>query len=324
MDFVSIYHNFENRGGAQNVTIQIASNISESKIVLTNTPLKKIDENYVGSNVIFKKFGIHEIIRNRNKIFLSHSRKLTTTLCLLNKLGLGLKIVHVAHNLFNDHKKTTLYPPIIIAVSNAVKQNLVDFFGISPDRITVIYNGDKDKYDIHRIEQNDGRTKLLIPARICPVKKQLDLVRAIKNRVPDDVLFCFAGKGEDLSKLLIEIKNDSHFRYDGLIDMKKDLYNYDYVCLFSEKEGMPLSLLEGCMFGKPLLTNAIAACLEINKDGWNGKVVCDFDELIRMLPNIPRPGSEEYIKYSVNSRKLYEIYFTENIMLNKYRNILNI
>lgn len=318
MKVVSLYHNFRNRGGAQNVALQIAHYFCERPIVMTNTPINLIDKYYADKNIEFTSFSLKKIFKNRNSIFISHSRKQTTVLCLLNKLGFDLKVIHVAHNLFYNKKHLTLFPKHIIAVSYSVKDNLVDYFRVSPTSIEVIYNGEKDYFNSNLQVNKDNITRIIIAARICPVKRQVALIKSIKGKVPNDIQFCFAGNGEDLEELLTIIDNDPHFSYEGQIDMFDALYGFDYVCLFSEKEGLPLSLIEGCMFSKPLITNAIKPCLEVNRSGKNGLVFDTFEDLICGLPDIPRRNSQEYRELSICSRKIYEEYFTEEMMLNNY------
>lgn len=322
MGVVSIYHNFGNQGGAQNVAIRLAKFFSKDPIILTRTDNCCIDSSFKGCGVVFHKFSIKAILLHRKDLFVSHSRNLTSIICFLNKLGLGANIVHVAHNIFSNYRLFSLYPKHVVAVSYAVKDNLVHYFKIPPERITVIYNGLEDTYDPNKKITGNYKTRLLIAARICPVKQQLEIIRNLKGHVPDDIEICFAGKGEDLESLKVLINSDTHFNYVGLINMREELYFYDYVCLFSEKEGLPLSLIEGCMYGKPLITNSIEPCLEINKDGDNGFVVNDFCELIEKIKSLPRRESEAYSLLSLNARKKYESCFTEDEMLNNYRNLL--
>lgn len=42
MKIISIYPNFKNKGGAQNITIQLAKELNgNTPIILTNTPIEK-------------------------------------------------------------------------------------------------------------------------------------------------------------------------------------------------------------------------------------------------------------------------------------------
>ena len=101
----------------------------------------------------------------------------------------------------------------------------------------------------------------------------------------------------------------------------KPCSRYEF-CLFSKNEGLGMSLIEGCMFYKPLITNNIKAVLEVNKPGFNGFVAHNFNELSDVLNNLPDRDSDEYKKLAGNARKIYEKYFTSDIMLKKYRAII--
>lgn len=164
---------------------------------------------------------------------------------------------------------------------------------------------------------------ILIVGRICEVKQQVEIVRRTKNRINENVRFYFAGTGKDTKRLIKEIGNLKQYVYLGYKKATDIIDNYDYVCLFSKNEGFPLSLIEACVFGKPLITNDICAMREVNKDGFNGFVFHDFDELVAGLNNLPANYTEEYRFLSNNARRLYEENFTEDIMISKYKEYIN-
>ena len=80
---ISIYSNFANQGGAQDVTLQLAHALNETDkpIVLTDTPLSKIDAVYK-DKAVFEQFSMRNVIKyaSCNTVFLSHHRKNTTLL----------------------------------------------------------------------------------------------------------------------------------------------------------------------------------------------------------------------------------------------------
>lgn len=323
MQIINVYNNFANQGGAQDVTIMLAESLPQStNIILTLTPIDKIFEGYKQRNVTFDRFCLSLIWRYRNCCFICHSRALTTILllCLFVKRK---NILHVSHNVFDNHRYTTLFPPKIVAVSNGVKSNLINFFRINPDRIKVIWNGLEDKYSSESFTKSDGYIKILLAGRICAVKQQLILVQKFKGRMPDNVTLYFAGDGEDRESLISLIENDCHFQYLGLINIYKELNKFDYVLLFSKREGLPLSLIEGCMFGKPLITNNLDSVMDVNVDGYNGFVFEDYESLLEGIKNLHKISSTEYDKLSRNARNKYLSDFTKEAMLKKYIEIID-
>jgi glycosyltransferase involved in cell wall biosynthesis len=300
-------------------------------IVLTQTRKKDICEKYKAKNVLFEHFTINNILKynSTGTVFISHARKLTTFLMILNKILVHkIFIVHVAHSVFTNLKHFTIFPENIIAVSNDVRKNLVNYFSISDSRIAVIYNGVGDvlsnQYGIHSNINYDSKIKILLAARICQVKQQVELVVRTKGFFKKNVEFYFAGEGDEQELLRNAIGQCSQYKMLGHIDVRREMDSYDYVCLFSQKEGLPISLIEGCMFGKPLLTNDVGGLLEINEHKYNGFVVKSWDELIERINKLPDCSSDEYKRLASNSREKYESFFTLDKMLDNYRMYLNV
>lgn len=293
----------------------------EVPIVLTCTPLKEIDCFYKEKKVIFEPFNIVAIWKYRSDLFLSHSRNTTFFLCLVNSLLFhSMHIIHIAHNIFFDLKYLCLFPKNIVAVSNAVKDNLIDYFKISPCQIKVIFNGLEDKYNSSiQKDHSDLIVKVLFAGRICKVKRQLEFVLNMKNRLDKRIQIYFAGVGEDMEQLEKEVENSDQFHVLGQIDMMKELYFYDYMLLFSEKEGLPVTLIEGCMFAKPLITNNIPSILDINENGYNGFIYENWEDLVVGLNQLPSYGEKKYKKLSSCSRKKYLSEFGLSRMIEEYQ-----
>lgn len=328
MQVVSIYPNFANQGGAQNVVLQLAHSLNSTKlpIVLTQTKCTDITSAYL-PQANYKMFSWRSVcsLANKDTVFLSHHRLCTTKL-MLYKLLLGrrLRVVHVAHNTFTNLRFCTLYPQKVIAVSTGVKKNLIEYFHLKSERVQVIFNGIKDLYDANETVSNtSGKIRILLPGRICAVKQQVKIVEYCKGKLSPHIQIDFAGDGDERERLKQAIKDSSQFHYLGFVSMKDCLPHYDYVLLFSEKEGLGLSLIEGCMFGKPLITNDVPAVLDVNEDKKTGFVYPTFEKLVEGLNQLPLPGSEEYKWLSANARKKYEHRFTEERMIAAYKDVLS-
>lgn len=329
IEIVSIYPNFANKGGAQNVVLQISNAFSGTKgIVLTNTDKNRIVDGYENL-AVYKKYTLGNIYKlykeNPSRIFLSHHRKCTTKLMLLKWLFFWrLRVVHVAHSTFDTLKYVSFYPKHVIAISNAVKKNLIKYFDIDSSQITLIHNGLLDVVKEKEIIE-DNIIKVILPGRICSLKRQSEIVEKTKGKLKNNIKFYFAGVGteEDERALKKSIGESSQYCFLGQISVLEELQNYDYVCLFSEKEGLPLSLIEGLMFGKPLITNDIPGALDVNVGGETGFVCHDYESLIQCLNSLPFPKSSAYLQMSKNTRKRYEDLFTEDKMIRAYKELLS-
>lgn len=322
---ISVYPNFANRGGAQDVALQLAEHLNEEKsIVLTETPSANIVLEYK-TRAQFDLFCKQTVLKlaDGNTLFLSHHRKSTSLLLLYRFFSRNkFPIIHVAHNTFNNLKYFSFFPDTIVAVSNGVKQNLMDYFHVHNERIKVIFNGLKDNRNNQNKKQEQHEIHILLPGRICEIKQQIEIIKNTRGKLASHIHFYFAGLGEDAELLKKEIENDTQYHYVGFLNMYENLNKYDYVCLFSKKEGLPLSLIEGCMFGKPLITNDIPAVLDVNEAGKTGFVYSDLKTLSEGLNLLPMAYSEDYKRLSYNARLKYEKYFTEDKMLTQYRQII--
>lgn len=326
MRVISIYPNFSNRGGAQNVCSQLASALNghSQGIILTNTTISDIPREYTDrEGVKFKRFTFFSVLKymSPDTVFLSHHRKTTTMLVLMKCLWRKkLNVVHVAHNTFSSLRLFSLFPRYIISVSEGVKDNLIKYFRVPQEYIYTIHNGLPDSAVSNQAEGEE--TSILFPGRLTPIKQQVEFVKRTKGKLGPAIRIDFAGSGEDEIKLMEEIKGDIHYRYIGQINIHNHLPKYDYVCLFSQKEGLPLSLVEGCMYGKPLITNNILPVLDVNTNGYNGFVFPTWQTLVNGLNSLPKRQTPEYLRLSRNARARYEERFTEDVMIKKYKEYL--
>lgn len=132
MNIVTVYPSFTKKGGAEDIALSIACNLSDGNIPVIMQSGKEVFEEYKSLTAKFIKFNIKNIYKyHKNRyIFLSHHRKTTTFLLLISYVFFRrkLRIIHVAHNTFSTLKYLTLFPKYNIAVSETVKQNMNQYF----------------------------------------------------------------------------------------------------------------------------------------------------------------------------------------------------
>ena len=142
MEVISVYNNFANTGGAQDIALMLAQHFASGKqpMMLTTTSADNITTEYAGK-ADFRPLSLHSFrtiaAEHPGAIFLSHDRKSTTRLMIYRMLCRNhAKIVHVAHSVFDNLRFATLLPRHIVAISSGVRDNLISYFHIAPERIT--------------------------------------------------------------------------------------------------------------------------------------------------------------------------------------------
>lgn len=327
MKVVSVFPSFANKGGAEDIAISLGMNLNNEIPVMMHLD-SMVFKGYESLKASYEKFNLRNIRKYHKEgyVFLSHHRKTTTYLLLLSKLIFGgkLRIVHVAHNTFSSLKRLSLFPKNNIAVSNTVKENMNQYFGIPNQNIQVIYNGLKDYYNPSSKPDriNKDTINVLFLGRVDPIKQQVEFVKQSKGKLKDNVRIYFGGVGSDFENLKQEIGDDPHYVTLGLINPYYDLPKFDYVCLFSIKEGLPLSLIEGEMFGKPLITNDIPQSLEVNLNNHTGFVNNSWETIINCLNSLPHPKDERYKTLSANARANYVSKFDFDKMIDNYKSYM--
>ena len=99
------------------------------------------------------------------------------------------------------------------------------------------------------------------------------------------------------------------------------LKDYDLYALISDKEGLPIGIIEAMRAGLPILVSNVGGCSELVKD--NGYLVerGDVEDLKSKLKSLYE-NINSLPQLGQNSRKLYEKEFTAEKMMHKImRNI---
>lgn len=335
MKIVHVYPSYKKYGGAQKIILTLFNFFSQDYDCFLSSfqsydsihEIFKLDvkkENYL----IFSFFRLKKI---KHSIVISHHRKMTLLL-LIVKQFFPFELIHVAHNVFYNKRKLSFFPKHIIAVSQSVKKNLIDYFKVKENNITVIYNGVKDcnkNPQLNNYPELSNKIKILYLGRIVENKQQLELVKRLGDSIDNKIQIDFAGEGPDEEKLKSYIARNKlmdNFNFIGFqTDVPNLILNYHFVMLYSKNEGLGLSLLESCMMGRPVIAKTIGgseACGEICFDGYNGYVVNSIDEVKEKLNRLSSLSKTEYRQMSQNARKIYDEKFQDFVMKSNYSKFL--
>jgi glycosyltransferase involved in cell wall biosynthesis len=173
-----------------------------------------------------------------------------------------------------------------IAVSQADRADLLAA-GIPPAAIDVVYPG----IELDRFAPGDrvaaraalglpaGRPIVLVPARLHPMKRHIDLLAAFPRLVagvPDILVLC-AGGGPLASALpaLAQAAGWSdQIRFLGpRDDLPRLLAASDVVALASRAEGLPAALIEAQVAERAIVATAVGGVAEMVADGVTGRLV---------------------------------------------------
>ncbi len=170
----------------------------------------------------------------------------------------------------------------VIAISDAVKQHLMDDFNVPENNIVLIPNGiDVDSFRVcsKRTDINYPDRKVGIIARISYVKGHEYLIKAmaqVLKKYPDAQLFIF-GQGKikyDLIRLAEKLKiNDNIFFLPSVSNPADVLQEMDIFVMPSIQEGLGLSILEAQACGLAVVASDVGGIPTVIKDNLTGLLV---------------------------------------------------
>lgn len=185
----------------------------------------------------------------------------------------------------------------IIAVSNYTKQKIVDNYGVSPDKVKVIYNAiDKEllkKYNPSPIRKSDKIVLFL--GRITLQKGPdyfLDMAEKVLKK-KKNVKFIMAGDGDmatEMIKRAINLGIEKNILFTGFLrgeDVSNAFRNADVYVMPSVSEPFGLTALEAVKNGAPVLVSKQSGvseilCNALKIDFW------DIDEMANKVISILR------------------------------------
>ncbi|GBC84981.1 GDP-mannose-dependent alpha-(1-6)-phosphatidylinositol monomannoside mannosyltransferase [bacterium HR11] len=201
------------------------------------------------------------------------------------------------HGIYANHwrgrRALPLFGPVwrradrIIAISKAVREWLVQGFGLPPEKVQVVYYGiELERWvspaqDLRSAWGLEGRLLIGSVGRLEPVKGHDLLIRAmpaVVREFPQTTLL-IAGHdpwsyGRVLERLVIQLGMDRHVRFLGFqSDIPSFLHSIDVFALASRSEGFGQVIIEAMAAGKPVVASKIAPLTEIIRHGETGLLV---------------------------------------------------
>ena len=239
----------------------------------------------------------------------------------------------------------------IIAISNFIKNHIVENYDVSLDKIKTIHRGinitDFDAANvsserlisfINKLNIPEDRLVILLPGRITRWKGHILMIKAMKKLKRQDVICLFVGDFQGRKNYLNELKNlisqsnlDENFRIlENQIDMPAVYKLADVVVSCStDPEAFGRVVAEAQAMGRPTIAVNHGGAPEIILDkitGWLFKPG-DVDDLVEKINFALNISEEKRSKMALLSSDRVKMYFDNKNMCLKtidlYKNIIN-
>jgi len=162
----------------------------------------------------------------------------------------------------------------IVAVSQYTKNNIVQYYGIAPEKITVVHNGVYCNSNLNSATANNARPKMVLFLGRMTHQKGPYFFIEIARRVLEkrsDVQFVLAGTG-DLTREIIEraanLRIGKNVHFTGFLDADRvrEIYQLaDVYVMPSVSEPFGLSALEALSYNVPAIITKQSGVAEVLK-----------------------------------------------------------
>jgi glycosyltransferase involved in cell wall biosynthesis len=350
-------------GGVERGTLEIAKKIVDSGnnsiVISAGGPLVKLLEKHGSKHIIMNVASKNPIIIwcNAKKITaiirkldvdIIHARsRAPAWSCYISAKSTGIKLITTFHGIYNFKSRIKkFYNSVmteghkVIAVSNFVKEHIIDNYNIDKSKIRVIHRGvnhhDFSKSKLSTKLITDFREKykvpinipvLLLPARMTEWKGHIILIEALK-KIKDLNFYCIMAG--DLAKhpaYVMRIKDKIHqYKLQNRIQLFGNepnmlgLYGISDIVLSTsiEPEAFGRTIIEAQSMEKIVIATNIGGACETIEDGVTGFHVPpkDSDALAERIAHcLSIIGSQESIDITSRAKKVTTDKFSLDLML---------
>ena len=351
-------------GGVERGTVDVANFLAQKQIknfIITSggKMIKELDDNFVHVHqlpVSSKNFFLYPSIARKiykfiqaNNINLVHvrSRGPAWMINLMSKNN--IKTISTFHNVYGGnsfikkiYNKGLSKMDHLIAISDYVKETVIQKYNITNKNISVINRGIDTEYFnqpinntykedfINRHQIDKSKKIILFPARLTRWKGQLEFVDVIKKITTESILVLFAGdtKNDSYAKQLREKINKSNLNNTLKIlgsvnhDEMRFLYNIAdlSVSLPLRAEGFGRTISESLYSGTPVIAFDYGGAknqLEHLSDFFKS-IPQDYESLPHKIDLLLNLSGNQKMKILQNVKAVIEKNFSKENMVNQY------
>lgn len=227
------------------------------------------------------------------------------------------------------------YAASIVSNSNSAKIVFGKYFPDLAAKLITIYNI-VDLPNIHSeycVKQNN-KVHIIVPASYRELKNPMGLLEALtlidakeRNSFQIDWYGNIKGGQDCYNHMLAFIKEkglDNVIKlFDATTDIANKINESDIVGLFSKTEGLPNSICEGMMLGKPIVMTNISD-YDVLVDDSNG-FLCEWDNLQSIkeaLLKASKLSNDELMKMGQCSKNKAAVLFSKEVILEQWKKII--
>ena len=231
---------------------------------------------------------LRTIVREENITVIHTHHRMAAFYVAALRLYKKCSFINTSHNTFYDKKfltKFTYKHAELIACGGMVKKNLVDYFGLPDEKVTVIRNaivpfeGQIVKDETIEKLRDDGCFIVGNIGRLSEQKGMEYYIQALPEvlKKHPETHFLIIGAGElesSLKEQARQLKVEDNLHFLGYrSDIQNLISQLDLVVLSSLWEGLPLTPIEAFSVGKTVVATAVDGTVEIVEDGKSGRLI---------------------------------------------------
>lgn len=254
----------------------------------------------------------------------------------------SVKVISRAHryDLYSEENKTNYLPlrfflleklDMVFPCSVQGRDYLVSKYPVFSNKVIPIYLGTSDLPDRSLYSQKTPFT-ILSCSRIVSVKQVDLLFDAVVFLVKKgfNIKWVHFGDGPDMNfikKKIQQVPNSSdHIFMKGFVSNKTLLHIYStdlFDCFInvSKSEGLPISIMEACGIGLPIIATDVGGTSEIVHDGVNGILLSknpSVRDVAHAIESLITLDDKDYVGMRLASRRIWEDNFRTSYNVNKF------
>ncbi len=227
------------------------------------------------------------------------------------------------------------YADVKVSNSEHSKKEFIRHFPEMASKMLTIYNMvNLPEITSHYIPRKNNRLNIIVPASYYDIKNPMGLLDALSTMSQEEAQrihidwYGNIKNGERLYNLMVQFIQDHHLSdvielHDATKDIINKMNEADVVALFSKSEGLPNSICEGMMLGKPIIMSRVSD-YEIMVDAMNG-FLCDSNDVKSIKDALISSSSltdENLMKMGEQSKFRAQKLFSADSILQQWIDIL--